>query len=96
MLVDTKEFFKCETCRHQKYYGCNTFCDAGEGYSPDVSKLTAVDAVEVVRCKDCKHWKPSGSYGGNSIEDMQRLGGCPWSIGCRRENDFCSYGEREE
>lgn len=55
MLIDTKELFKCETCRHLQYYGCNTFCDAGESYSPNIYKLTAVDAVEVVRCKKCIH-----------------------------------------
>ena len=48
MLIDTKELFKCETCRYHQYYGCNTFCDAVEAYSPNINKLTAVDAVPVV------------------------------------------------
>jgi hypothetical protein len=61
-----------------------------------IKRFPAVDAVEVVRCKNCIHWKPSDAFGGNSIEDLQRLGGCKWSVGCRKENDFCSGGERKE
>ena len=54
----------------------------------------SVDAVEVVRCKDCKHWKPSGSMAGNTEYDLQPIGGCKWVNCCRKANDFCSYGER--
>ena len=54
------------------------------------------DAVEVVWCKDCKHWKPSGSKAGNSFSDMEYIGGCEFSNYYRRESDFCSYGERKE
>ena len=50
----------------------------------------------VVRCKDCKHWKPSGSKAGNSFSDMEYIGGCEFSNYYRRESDFCSYGERKE
>lgn len=58
-------------------------------------KLPRVDAVEVVRCKDCIHWKKGDAKGGNSIEDLQWIGGCKWAKCCRREMDFCSYGERK-
>ena len=53
------------------------------------------DLVEVVRCKDCIHWKKGDAKGGNSIEDLQWLGGCKWAKCCRREMDFCSMGERK-
>lgn len=52
------------------------------------------DVVKVVRCKDCTHWKPGDSWGGNSLDDMQRIGGCPIVRFARRENDFCCEGER--
>lgn len=55
-----------------------------------------VDAVEVVRCRECKHWKHSGSKAGNSFSDMEYIGGCEFTKYCRRESDFCSYGERKE
>lgn len=53
-----------------------------------------VDAVEVVRCKDCKHWNIRK---GN---DPTQLYFCNfnnlWSKPCRAPYDFCSYGERKE
>lgn len=62
----------------------------------DVEEMPTVDAVEVVRCRKCKHWKPSGSKAGNSFSDMEYIGGCEFTKYCCRENDFCSYGERKE
>ncbi len=52
--------------------------------------------VEVVRCKDCKYWKPGDSFGGDSLDDMQRIGGCPIVRFGRREKDFCCEGERKD
>lgn len=46
----------------------------------EIERLPAVDAVEVVRCYDCKFW----DYG-----DCYRLE-------LSRPTDFCSYGERKE
>ena len=57
--------------------------------------VKALDAVPVVRCRDCQHWKPSGSKAGNSFSDMEYIGGCEFTKYCRRESDFCSYGEKE-
>lgn len=54
-----------------------------------------IEVTEVVRCKDCKYWKPSDARGGDSVDDMQTLGGCEYVRYCRREKDFCSYGERK-
>ena len=61
-----------------------------------IRKRPTVDALEVVRCRECKHWKPSGSKAGNSFSDMEYIGGCEFTKYCRRESDFCSYGERKE
>ena len=55
--------------------------------------VKALDAVPVVRCRECKHWKPSGSKAGNSFSEY--IGGCEFTKYCRRESDFCSYGEKE-
>ncbi len=62
----------------------------------EIEYAPTVDAVEVVRCKDCEHWIPGDSMMGNSIDDMQRVGGCPYVRFRRLENEFCSYGERKE
>lgn len=43
--IDTKYLGKCETCRHHRSGICNTFCDCGEEYSPDLSKMPTADVV---------------------------------------------------
>ena len=60
-----------------------------------VKDFPAIDAVTVVRCRECVHWKPTGSKAGNSFSDMEYIGGCEFTNYCRRESDFCSYGERK-
>lgn len=62
----------------------------------DIEEAPTIEAEPVVRCKECKHWKPSGSKAGNSFSDMEYIGGCEFANYCRRESDFCSYGERKE
>ena len=78
----------------------NGYMDTANGILSAVNyirnNVTRVDAVPVVRCRDCKHWKPSGSKAGNSFSDMEYIGGCEFTNYCRRESDFCSYGERKD
>lgn len=65
-----------------------------------IRKRPTVDAVEVVRCRECKYWgdedgKLQDSDGvlfarckvHNYLIDGRHTGWCP------TENDFCSYGE---
>ena len=50
-----------------------------------------VDAVPVVRCKDCRCWQKSSLFSGHMV--------CRYVVDCsvvRREDDFCSRGERKE
>ena len=61
-----------------------------------IRERPTIDAVPVVRCRECKYWKQSGSKAGNSFSDMEYIGGCEFTKYCRRESDFCSYGERKE
>ena len=44
--------------------------------------MQTVDAVPVVRCRECKHY--DGKW-------MCKISGVP----SRKPNDFCSYGERK-
>ena len=47
-----------------------------------------VDAVEVVRCRECKHCDPENHHCDHHMGTVAPL---------RREpDDFCSYGERKE
>lgn len=64
---------------------------ANRGWRDDVCELlddvmyaleeeSTIDAVEVVRCKDCKYWNNGDCY----------------RLELSRPDDFCSYGERKE
>lgn len=61
-----------------------------EGIREDLYSLPVVDAVPVVRCKDCKYGdydsKPDGAMVCLRTKDGF------W----RKETDFCSYGERKD
>lgn len=56
-----------------------------------VREATVIDAVEVVRCKDCKYREKSpwddGYRCGNPYDGMA-------SAVDLKDNDFCSYGEK--
>ena len=81
-------------------------CDFGfsrENIRELLQDIPAIDAVPVVRCRECKYW---GDEDGKSqredgvlfarcnvhnyLIDGRHTGWCP------TENDFCSYGERKE
>ena len=54
-----------------------------------IENAPAVDAVEVVRCKDCVYWRRVD----------KDIGKCPFLIGEHQyalDNHYCSCGEREE
>jgi DNA-directed RNA polymerase subunit RPC12/RpoP len=46
-IIDADLMFKCETCRHHRSGGCNTYCDHGEEYSPDMSKLPPINPEDL-------------------------------------------------
>lgn len=54
-----------------------------------VDRMPTVDAVEVVRCKDCKWYERRYPWNGNSYE-------CSYLEAPMDDNDFCSWGERRE
>lgn len=53
-----------------------------------IDEQPTIDAVEVVRCKDCRHW----SNGDDTYGICYR---CP-NTRQMRYDDYCSYGERGE
>ena len=64
------------------------FKDVMQGVCTSLDHSATVDAVEVVRCKDCKHWADG-------------VAGCTKHIKCCKigfymvgENGYCVYGER--
>ena len=70
-------------CQYDQIYTRMDFC----GWLDDAE---IIDAVPVVRCKDCRHWR----------DDNPRVNGyhCCYrmhNIFPMKESDFCSRGERK-
>lgn len=57
-----------------------------------INEQPAVDAVEVVRCKDCKHWIFTGEGRGDCTNGRFHLDG--HADPTMEMSDFCSLGER--
>ena len=51
-------------------------------------KQSTADVVEVVRCKDCKHCDPDNRHCDHYMGTVLPVS--------RKDNDFCSYGERKD
>lgn len=71
----------------QEYWGnerCFDYVDA-----EDIDNAPTVDAVEVVRCRDCKHYE---IHKPKVLENCERNG----YIIPMKPDDFCSYGERKD
>ena len=45
--IDTKYLFECETCRRNRTGKCDTWCENGECYQPDMSKIPTADVEDV-------------------------------------------------
>lgn len=57
-----------------------------------------VETLHIVRCRECKNWKPYGSKAARNVGDpLEQYGGCEICGGGHLESDFCSRGRiREE
>lgn len=89
-LTDKETLYKkiksiCDGCKFYNENSC-ACCFMTECCNA-VEDAPMIDAVLVVRCKDCKHRDP---------EDKICDCGC-WHIPfITNDDDFCSYGERKE
>ena len=82
-VLEALEVFRTEHGNKHFFLGINTAKEI-------VENTPTVDAVEVVRCKDCKHnWSRARNHGVMSPR-------CDFAKFTLKENDYCSYGEREE
>lgn len=79
-LVDPSQVGKL-----MKYYGFS---------APDMTitefvedELTDISAVPVVRCRECRHYKPEEYFSPCTL---------PQGLECAKPDDFCSYGQRKE
>lgn len=70
---------------NNKHYG-----HVGVEIITEVEFAPIIDAVPVVRCKDCAHWKPCEVSGYEGKKYCEWAG---WLVG---ENAYCVYGEVKE
>lgn len=55
-----------------------------------IADAPTVDAVEVVRCRDCRHWNPETGF--CNLNSHFSMDGLDWDM--FNDDDFCSQGER--
>lgn len=73
---------------------CGAWTGLAETIIRRFKKLSTVDAVQVVRCKDCKHWKTA-----EGVSLSKKVKFCTYHIRhkyARHDEDFCSRGERKD
>ena len=46
--IDMDQLFRCDTCHHHRSGKCDTWCENGESYRPDVSIIKTADVAPVV------------------------------------------------
>ena len=69
--------------------------DGAYGYvdAKQIADAPTIGAVEIVRCKDCKHYKPQkkSAHWENSANYCNRI------VTIKTQpDDFCSYGEQKD
>lgn len=79
----TKE---CKDCARNGMRGCSE-SSAFVWACESITEAPTIDAVQVVRCKDCAKSRPDGN-------DESVWLWCRRVHGLTRKNDFCPYGER--
>ena len=63
------------------YFGCSDWEILAK---ETLREVPLVDAVPVVRCRECKFY------------NKPRLGWCDFHMDMENQDDFCSYGQRKE
>lgn len=90
-LIDVERLY-CSDCEYR---------DNCENVTCDVKGMPTIDAVPVVRCRECKHYHADTGWC-NQLSYFQNSDGEPcspaesmeWKM--FMEDDFCSYGQRKE
>ena len=64
------------------------YCAGWNGLIGLIEKAPTIDAVPVVRCRECKHCDPENYHCDHPMGTAAPLR--------RKPDDFCSYGDRKE
>lgn len=84
-LIDADELME-----HSGWYNLATGKSIHGVQDFEIASMQTIDAVPVVRCRECKYYKDLGTY--------YQLMDCTHRDGLTNpyEDDFCSYGQRKE
>lgn len=82
--IEREALIKLAQSKHYAVSSIDSPFDAvrrqGKLFREAVDECPAVDVVEVVRCRDCKHW--------NAAVDL-----CKWFDCCTEADGFCHHGK---
>lgn len=77
-----------------------SWADAYEQFLTDVENCTTIDAVPVVRCRECELWNDWDSAGhkelGNFVCSCAHWTNEDGYVVYTKPDDFCSYSERKD
>jgi hypothetical protein len=82
-LIDRAALLKCLS--KNSITGKITFAD-GKSIIETVEDFPSVDAVEVIRCRECQHWE--------AYELFPEVGACYRLVETRTGSEYCNRGER--
>ena len=92
-LIDADALLKKFPDKTVRKNGAESFYAMGSGDIRNIiQSMPSIDAVPVIRCKDCKH-KYEREDGGYNPHDIACY---YWESDGLEESDYCSYGERKE
>lgn len=78
----------------QDLFDADWILDNDEHMVEDIlRKQPTIDAVNVVRCKDCHFWTPNGMFGEYILGGIFEYGECPY-FSETREHFYCAYGQK--
>ena len=92
-LIDADALYRKVKMETNPYGKPTIDYDSGVKVLEWIDKAPTIDAVPVVRCRDCKHYKPQkkSAHWENSANYCNRV------VTIKvQPDDFCSYGERRD
>lgn len=80
-VKETMQKYRCSDCTSEKSLDC-PLCQLHEPFA-EISKIPTVDAVQVIRCKDCQYFHQDGN-----IKVCKH-----WNCHATTPDAYCSYAK---
>ena len=89
--MNTKEYIDRKRAIVEACNSLELFPSEYEALEYSLNKIPAADVVEVIRCKDCIHYKNDTEYC-----KKHDKGYCSFDDYIKPKNHYCGYAERKE